>query len=124
MPVQRNISQKQGDKEKAVNINELASDMTRELDYYWSLGESLYSGTNSCQIYRVQQHIREVDKFSYEPFVLSIGPYHHGASRVQALEKLKWGYVDEILRLNCEKGLVHYLTALQKLSRQARNCYP
>ncbi|RLM65027.1 hypothetical protein C2845_PM16G21910 [Panicum miliaceum] len=37
---------------------------------------------------------------------------------------MKWGYVDEILRLNCEKGLVHCLTALQELSRQARNCYP
>ncbi|KAJ1273047.1 hypothetical protein BS78_06G250300 [Paspalum vaginatum] len=106
-----------------VDIGHLVISMTKELDYYWLLGELCDEGADSCTIYRVQQHIREVDKFSYEPLILSIGPYHHGASALQAVEREKLSYLDYILKLNCEKGLLDYLTELRKIAKHARLCY-
>ncbi|XP_066350588.1 UPF0481 protein At3g47200-like isoform X1 [Miscanthus floridulus] len=117
------LSQKETGKNKVVNIGRLVSSMKRELDYCWSLGDMPDMGSKFCMIHKVQQHIREVDKFSYEPFMLSIGPYHNGVARLRGMEKMKWGFLDEILKLNCRKSLLDYPTTLQELSKQARNCY-
>ncbi|KAJ1273140.1 hypothetical protein BS78_06G257600 [Paspalum vaginatum] len=105
------------------DIGHLVISMTEQLDYYWSLSEVCDEGPESSTICRVQQHIREVDKFSYEPLVLSIGPYHHGASALEAMEREKWSYLDFILKLNCEKNLLDYLTELRKIAKHARLCY-
>lgn len=74
-------------------------------------------------IHRVQKHIRDVDRFSYEPFILSIGPYHHGATRLLSADKIKWIYLDHVLKLNCNKTLLDYLSAIQELAKEARLCY-
>lgn len=74
---------------KTVNLSALVSCMSRELEYYWSLDEVPDNGKSSCVIYKVQQHIRMVDRFSYEPCMLSIGPYHHGALALQNMQKEK-----------------------------------
>lgn len=108
---------------KAVNVAELVHSMKQELDYYWSIGEALESGVRSCMINRVQKHIRDVDRFSYEPFILSIGPYHHGATRLLSADKIKWIYLDHVLKLNCNKTLFDYLSAIQELAKEARLCY-
>lgn len=104
-------------------MNALVSSMTRELDYYWAMGEVLNNAVASCVIYKVQQHIRMVDKFSYEPCVLSIGPYHHGAPNLQNVQKEKWSYLDYVLKIKCDKNLLDYLLALEGLAKLARNCY-
>ncbi|CAL5070376.1 unnamed protein product [Urochloa decumbens] len=106
-----------------VCISELVSSMTRELDYYWSLGEPLDDQLSPCMLYKVQQHIREVDRLAYEPFVVSVGPYHHGATAVQDIEKRKWGYLDFVLKLNCTKSLLDYLNEMDVLAQKARSCY-
>jgi hypothetical protein len=117
------MSQSQKETAKFVNIDKLVSSMKMELDYYWSLGEVPDMGAKCCLIYKVQQHIREPAKFSYEPYILSIGPYHNGAARLRATEKMKWGFLDEILKLTRGKSLLDYLVTLQELSKEARNCY-
>ncbi|XP_051212073.2 UPF0481 protein At3g47200-like [Lolium perenne] len=55
--------------------------------------------------------------------MLSVGPYHHGASTLQAMEKEKWSYLDFILKLNCGVRLFDYLTEIGKMAKHARNCY-
>jgi hypothetical protein len=97
--------------------------MKEELDYYWSLGELPDTQAGICLIHKVQQHIREVSRFSYEPIMLSIGPYHHGAVSCQAIEKTKWGYLSEVVRINCKRNLLDYLNAVGALVSQARSCY-
>uniref|UniRef100_A0A0E0DJ49 Uncharacterized protein n=3 Tax=Oryza meridionalis TaxID=40149 RepID=A0A0E0DJ49_9ORYZ len=110
-------------KVKAVDMNALVSSMTHELDYYWSLGEVHENEETSCIIYKVQEHIRRVDKLCYEPCIISIGPYHYGAPALQTMQKEKWSYLDYILKLNCEKTLLDYLQALEDITKLARNCY-
>jgi hypothetical protein len=108
---------------KIVDIAKLADSMNRELDCYWSLDGGIDKAATSCMIYRVQNHIRKVDKFSYQPLVISIGPYHHGEAALNNLQKEKWIYLDYMLKLNCERSLYDYLTAIGNLAKQARDCY-
>uniref|UniRef100_A0A0E0H6M0 Uncharacterized protein n=1 Tax=Oryza nivara TaxID=4536 RepID=A0A0E0H6M0_ORYNI len=77
------MRQVQRSKNKQINMSELVNSMTQELDYYWSLGTDIDHGTESCLIYKVQQHIRDIDRFSYEPCIVSVGPYHHGSADLQ-----------------------------------------
>ncbi|OAY81989.1 UPF0481 protein [Ananas comosus] len=106
-----------------VDIDEVEASMTRELKYYWSLGEILCSGTEFCLIYKVPEHIREADRSAYEPIILSVGPYHRGTPSLQAADKEKWNCLDYILKLNRGRRLLDYLQAVKEVEQQARNCY-
>ncbi|KAJ1261299.1 hypothetical protein BS78_09G018100 [Paspalum vaginatum] len=58
-----------------------------------------------------------------DPFVRSIGPYHHKKADLQFMEKMKWSYLDYILKLNCKKSMRDYLLAIKDVENQARACY-
>ncbi|MED6198727.1 hypothetical protein PIB30_069282 [Stylosanthes scabra] len=44
--------------------------------------------TESCCIYKVPHEIRRLNKDAYTPMVISIGPLHHGNSRLQFMWKI------------------------------------
>lgn len=104
-----------------VDMEKMVNSITREIDLYWSAVES-DEGNKLCSIHKVPQHILEVDRNAYEPIILSIGPYHHGAPKLTAMEREKWKCLDFILKLNCELSLQDYIRAIHKLEKQAR-CY-
>ncbi|XP_051219733.2 UPF0481 protein At3g47200-like [Lolium perenne] len=112
-----------GSRALCVDIDKMVFSMTNKMDSYWLQVDAADKDTRLCQICRVPEHIREVGHVSYEPIVLSIGPYHHGAQHLQAMEKEKWQYVDHILKLNREIDLTDHLRAISKLEKLTRTCY-
>lgn len=104
-----------------VDIDELESYMARELANY-RLQKSGQE-TKLFMIFRVQKHIKEVDSLSFEPMVVSVGPYYHGNSSLLFMERVKWKCLDYVLKLNRRQKLEDYLKAMEGLEKQARSCY-
>lgn len=104
-------------------IKELASSMEHDLGFQQWPDEKHGNNSNTCQIHKVHQLVRQIDRFAYEPFVLSIGPYHHGNARLKFMERLKWRCLDYILHLNCTKSMRDYLRVISNMENQARACY-
>lgn len=106
-----------------VEIEELGNSMKDKLKKYMSLDTVHADGSEFCLIPRIHEHIRMIDRDSYEPLILSIGPYHNGSSALSFMERKKWNCLDYILKLNCQKGLKDYLTIINRLEKRARSCY-
>ncbi|KAM3390695.1 hypothetical protein ACQJBY_012352 [Aegilops geniculata] len=101
----------------------MVNSMTKEIDSFWSLYDTVGDDTKICPIYRVPEHILEIDRIAYEPIVISFGPYHYGAHQLQGMEKQKWEHLDGILKLNCQRSLHDYIKAIARVEKQARKCY-
>lgn len=106
----------------SIDTNKMISYMNSEINLYWSAFES-NDGNNLRSIHKVPQHLLQVDQNSYEPIILSIGPYRHGAQNLIAMEREKWKCLDFILKLNCELSLQDYIRAIYKIEKQARFYY-
>ncbi|CAL4956390.1 unnamed protein product [Urochloa decumbens] len=106
----------------AVDIDELAGCMLKQIDYHLSVSEVYHRKCGSCVISKIKQHFRVLDKRAYEPIVFSIGPYHHGSPGLQAIERKKWNCLDYILKLN-SRSLEDYLSVIVSLEQQVRDSY-
>ena len=51
-------------------------------------------------IFRVPAYIREGNPTAYEPRMVSIGTYYHGAAGLRAMEDHKWRYLHDLLSRN------------------------
>ncbi|XP_006646010.2 UPF0481 protein At3g47200-like [Oryza brachyantha] len=78
-------------------------------------------------IFRVPAFLRESSRTSYEPRLVSIGPYYRGAPALRAMEDHKWRYLCDLLSVN-----IHYpvlvsasdlVAEIRSLEAQARACY-
>ncbi|TVU10660.1 hypothetical protein EJB05_44204, partial [Eragrostis curvula] len=105
------------------DVDELVASMVSDLIYWRSLGNMNGSGRKCRLIYKVLQCNRASDPNAYEPRVLSIGPYHHGAPSLLPMEKEKWLCLDYVLKLNFNRSLHDYLAVVTTLEREARICY-
>ncbi|XP_058084083.1 UPF0481 protein At3g47200-like [Magnolia sinica] len=74
-------------------------------------------------IYKVPQKIRQEKEVAYEPQIVSIGPYHNGKEKLQAMEEHKWLYLHSFLSRNTKYKLEHYLKAMSEWEDEARSCY-
>lgn len=106
-----------------VNVDEIVNSMRKGLDHYCSQDDMRREVSNSCIISKVSKQIVEVDRNSYEPIIVSIGPYHNGNPALQTMEREKWNCLDYILKINREKKLDDYLNGLVKVERQAKIHY-
>ncbi|KAK6942646.1 Protein of unknown function DUF247, plant [Dillenia turbinata] len=83
------------------------------------------SGQSSCCIFRVPQSLVEINGTSYQPRIVSIGPYHYSDPNLQMIQEHKWRYLGSLLTRTRSKGveLEHYLKSIALLEEKARECY-
>ncbi|OAY70476.1 putative UPF0481 protein [Ananas comosus] len=77
-------------------------------------------------IFRVPAHVRQRNKHLYEPQTVAIGPYGVGRNvepSLQAMEWLKWRYLQEFLSRSSNSTIDRYIDEIQKLEPEARRCY-
>ncbi|KAK6938588.1 Protein of unknown function DUF247, plant [Dillenia turbinata] len=76
-------------------------------------------------IYRVPRNLRRVETKAYRPNIISIGPFHHGAGSLQAMEKLKEQFFCRLIHPSSQNAprMGTLLQAMRKLEEEARSCY-
>ncbi|KAG8497699.1 hypothetical protein CXB51_007315 [Gossypium anomalum] len=81
--------------------------------------------TEDACIYRVPVNMRAVQPNAYAPTIISIGPYHLGQERLQAMEELKWEFFHRLFRPNQPNGveLDPAMKAMEDLEQDARRCF-
>ncbi|KAI3469644.1 hypothetical protein Pfo_026307 [Paulownia fortunei] len=91
-------------------------DIQRKLD-------CLPSTPSKPSIFRVDSHLRSGGWDNvYDPEILAVGPYHHGISRLQNMEQLKYRYLKRLLKRTNE-SVDKYVTAVEAMEKRARKCY-
>uniref|UniRef100_A0A5B7B5Z9 Uncharacterized protein n=1 Tax=Davidia involucrata TaxID=16924 RepID=A0A5B7B5Z9_DAVIN len=81
------------------------------------------AGRSSCCIFRVPQSLVDINGPSYQPHIISIGPYHHGKPHLHMIQEHKWRFLGALLNRTKDLGLEDYLKAIQPLELRARECY-
>ncbi|PIA51231.1 hypothetical protein AQUCO_01100221v1 [Aquilegia coerulea] len=81
---------------------------------------------SQCFIYKVPLKFRtKSDNDTYEPRIVSIGPYHHGKESFKTTEEHKKWYVHDLISRNKtpSTSLMDFVQAIRKLEGLARECY-
>ncbi|PRQ43805.1 hypothetical protein RchiOBHm_Chr3g0472341 [Rosa chinensis] len=83
------------------------------------------AGKDSCCIFRVPQSLLEINGKSYQPHIVSIGPFHSGQPHLRMIEEHKWRYLGSLLSRTEPKGLTlqHYLKSIEPMEDRVRECY-
>ncbi|KAF5823743.1 hypothetical protein HanRHA438_Chr01g0042491 [Helianthus annuus] len=86
---------------------------------------SVAAGRTTCSIFKVPQTLIDINGKSYQPHIVSVGPFHHGQPHLEMIEEHKWRFLRQLLNRTQAKGMVleDYLRAVQPLEARARECY-
>ncbi|KAK6790833.1 hypothetical protein RDI58_009914 [Solanum bulbocastanum] len=86
--------------------------------------EDLYnSPIKSRTIFKVNVWLRESNPSAYTPKMVSIGPYHKKNDQLRPMEKYKSLYLRRFLKRNEGLDMHSCVIELQKLEKEALNCY-
>lgn len=78
---------------------------------------------SGCSIFKVPNQLRQTNEKAYEPYILSIGPYHYGKDHLKAMEEHKIHFLRKLLQRRRESSVARYVLALKALEEKARKSY-
>ncbi|KAL6273893.1 hypothetical protein ACE6H2_024585 [Prunus campanulata] len=89
----------------------------------WLLRPS--AGKESCCIFKVRQCLAEINKKTYQPHIVSSGPYHCGDQHLEMIQQHKWRIVGELLARTPPNGptLDYYRQVVAAKEADIRGCY-
>jgi len=80
---------------------------------------------SKCSIFRVPDRLRKHNEKAFEPELVSIGPFHHGKEKLQAMEKIKLWYLHCLLDRapTTRTTLKCFVEAIGIIEQECRACY-
>ncbi|XP_021824124.1 UPF0481 protein At3g47200-like isoform X2 [Prunus avium] len=89
----------------------------------WLLHPS--AGKESCCIFKVRQCLAEINNKTYQPHIVSSGPYHCGDQHLEMIQQHKWRIVGELLARTPPNGptLDYYRQVVAAKEADIRGCY-
>ncbi|PQM35144.1 UPF0481 protein [Prunus yedoensis var. nudiflora] len=89
----------------------------------WLLHPS--AGNKSCCIFKVRQCLVEVNNKTYQPHIVSSGPYHYEDQRLEMMQQHKWRFLHDLLARTPSNGptLDHYRQVVAAMEEDIRGCY-
>ncbi|GKV50751.1 hypothetical protein SLEP1_g57447 [Rubroshorea leprosula] len=87
-----------------------------------SLEQNLILAWPSQKILKVPRQLLEVNRKAYEPYVISIGPYHRCKDHLKEMEEQKVPSLKRLLQ-STNQSVEIYLSAIGDMVKEARNCY-
>ncbi|VVA36651.1 PREDICTED: UPF0481 [Prunus dulcis] len=76
-------------------------------------------------IYRVPHKLFRHNEEAFVPSLVSIGPYHHGEKKLQAMEEMKLWYLHGLIerKPNQNTSLEKFVTEIRSMEQFCRDCY-
>ncbi|RXI07306.1 hypothetical protein DVH24_026442 [Malus domestica] len=108
----------------AVNHIQTTTSLDRRVEEpKWLLHPS--AGNSSCCIFRMPQHLLEINEKAYQPDIVSIGPYHYSDMRVEMMQQHKRRFLRDLLARTPSNGrrLDHYRQVVASMEESIRGCY-
>uniref|UniRef100_A0A2N9G3I7 Uncharacterized protein n=1 Tax=Fagus sylvatica TaxID=28930 RepID=A0A2N9G3I7_FAGSY len=83
------------------------------------------AGKTTCCIFKAPSSLIEINGKSYQPQIVSIGPYHRGEPHLQMIEEHKWRYLGSLLTRTQTIGITleDYLKSIHPVEIEARESY-
>ncbi|PQQ07182.1 UPF0481 protein [Prunus yedoensis var. nudiflora] len=76
-------------------------------------------------IYRVPHKLFRHNEEAFVPSLVSIGPYHHGEKKLQAMEEMKLWYLRSLIERipNQNPSLETFVSTIRSMEQFCRDCY-
>ncbi|XP_078160142.1 UPF0481 protein At3g47200-like [Carex rostrata] len=102
-----------------VRASHLSESMQCKLNTLWGKPNEIENFT----VFRAPCNIRQSKRNLFEPFVVSIGPFHRGNTSVRAMEEKKWRFLRDFLSRGDHINLDLCISEMKLLEERTRRCY-
>ncbi|KAG6670436.1 hypothetical protein I3843_Q065000 [Carya illinoinensis] len=102
-----------------MDVKEIASSIREKFSQTYRLPSS----SRHCSIFRVPNMLRRHSEKAFMPEVVSIGPFHHENTQLQAMEIIKQHYLECLIYRAGTTELECLVKAIQSIEQDCRECY-